>query len=314
VVELSAQALGLGLTLGLGLWTLMGVLWPVGKKTTMAHAIASHLVDISPVARTLQRQLEDNPLSVAGYILSPSLRGAVGRLDRLLGGRETQVAPFEASGRPESFDQFRQHRAAQGLLCASGGAVVGLALGAATANLAVLWGLIGATVGLIAAIGLIDYRVRQQAKMRAERVSEEFPTIIELLGLALAAGDSLPRALARVSHRASGELGREWARVMAAVDVGAPLGESLRRSALRVGSPRVVAFVEHLAQALERGAPLAEVVAAHSVDAKADYSRSLVEKAGKAEVRMLVPMVLLILPITVIFAVYPGLEALRFEF
>jgi len=88
----------------------------------------------------------------------------------------------------------------------------------------------------------------------------------------------------------------------------------LRASAQRVASDRVVAFVEHLAQALERGAPLAEVVAAHSVDARADYSRGLVEKAGKAEVRMLVPMVLLILPVTVIFAVYPGIEALQFEF
>ena len=46
-------------------------------------------------------------------------------------------------------------------------------------------------------------------------------------------------------------------------------------------------------------------------DAQADYSRSLVDKAGKAEVQMLVPMVLLILPITVIFAVYPGMQALN---
>jgi tight adherence protein C len=59
---------------------------------------------------------------------------------------------------------------------------------------------------------------------------------------------------------------------------------------------------------------LAEVVAAHSADAKAEYSRSLVDKAGKAEVRMLVPMVLLILPVTVTFAVFPGLQALRFDF
>jgi len=29
---------------------------------------------------------------------------------------------------------------------------------------------------------------------------------------------------------------------------------------------------------------------------------------------MLVPMVLLILPVTVVFAVYPGVQALQFEF
>jgi tight adherence protein C len=174
--------------------------------------------------------------------------------------------------------------------------------------------LVGAGITAVAGLGYVDYRLRAQAKARAERIGEEFPTVIELLGLALAAGDSLPRALYRVSSRAQGELGREWASVMAQVELGAALATTLRASAARLGSLRVIAFVEHLAQALERGAPLAEVVAAHSQDAKEDFSRSLVERAGKAEVRMLVPMVLLILPVTVVFAVYPGVQALQFEF
>ena len=168
--------------------------------------------------------------------------------------------------------------------------------------------------GIVVALITHDARLRTEARLRSERMSEEFPTIIELLGLALAAGDSLPRALERVSKRASGELGTEWARVVKIVQLGGSLTETLRESAHRVGVPHVTAFVEHLAQALDRGAPLAEVVRAHSVDAKADYTRGLVEKAGKAEVAMLVPMVLLILPVTVIFAVYPGLQALQFGF
>jgi tight adherence protein C len=99
---------------------------------------------------------------------------------------------------------------------------------------------------------------------------------------------------------------------MALVDLGASLTETLRESATRVGATHVTAFVEHLAQALDHGAPLAEVVSAHARDAKEEYTRGLVDKAGKAEVQMLVPMVLLILPVTVIFAVYPGLQALQF--
>ena len=162
------------------------------------------------------------------------------------------------------------------------------------------------------ALGLQDSALARAVGRRSERIREEFPTLLELLGLSLAAGDSLPRALSRVSKRARGELGQEWARVMEEVDSGAMLGSALRESARRMGSPPVAAFVEHLAQALDRGAPLAEVIHAHGSDAHADYSRSLVDKAGKAEVQMLVPMVVLILPITVIFAVYPGLQALEF--
>ena len=202
------------------------------------------------------------------------------------------------------------------------GAIAGFAGGAVTGLLIAVFGglpvpqsVLGAALGgAVVVLWSVDYGLGRAARERGERIVEEFPTVIELLSLSLAAGDSLPRALARVSRRANGELGREWARVMALVELGAPLTATLRESAARVSAPHVTAFVEHLAQALDRGAPLAEVVAAHARDAKEEYTRGLVDKAGRAEVAMLVPMVLMILPITVIFAVYPGLEALQFGF
>jgi pilus assembly protein CpaF len=40
-------------------------------------------------------------------------------------------------------------------------------------------------------------------------------------------------------------------------------------------------------------------------------SRAVVDRAGKAEVLMLIPLVMMILPITVIFAVWPSLQALE---
>jgi tight adherence protein C len=311
---MSAETLAVGLALGLGLWSVLSAVWAGVGQQTMAERIAPYLRDVSSTAREITRPLVTDPLVIAGYVLTPTARAWVTRIDRMLGGSDTQRPTFLATGRFENFAAFRHHRALRAVISAGVGSVAG-ALAARVAPWGMMAGVaLGAVVGAVAAIGVIDYHLRKQARVRAERVSEEFPTVIELLGLALAAGDSLPRALARVSRKAHGELGKEWARVMTQVDLGAPLAETLRASAQRVASERVVAFVEHLAQALDRGAPLAEVVAAHTVDAKADYSRGLVEKAGKAEVRMLVPMVLLILPVTVIFAVYPGIQALQFDF
>jgi tight adherence protein C len=311
---MSAETLAVGLALGLGLWSVLSAVWAGVGQQTMAERIAPYLRDVSSTAREITRPLVTDPLVIAGYVLTPTARAWVTRIDRMLGGSDTQRPTFLATGRIENFAAFRHHRALRAVISAGVGSVAG-ALAAGVAPWGMMAGVaLGAVVGAVAAIGVIDYHLRKQARVRAERVSEEFPTVIELLGLALAAGDSLPRALARVSRKAHGELGKEWARVMTQVDLGAPLAETLRASAQRVASERVVAFVEHLAQALDRGAPLAEVVAAHTVDAKADYSRGLVEKAGKAEVRMLVPMVLLILPVTVIFAVYPGIQALQFDF
>jgi tight adherence protein C len=78
-----------------------------------------------------------------------------------------------------------------------------------------------------------------------------------------------------------------------------------------MGVEEIEALVDHLVQALERGAPLAEVVRAHSSDSRLRQLRAVVDRAGKAEVLMLIPLVMLILPITVIFAVWPSLQALE---
>jgi len=85
----------------------------------------------------------------------------------------------------------------------------------------------------------------------------------------------------------------------------------LVQSAQALGREEIEALVDHLVQALERGAPLADVVRAHSSDSRLRQLRAVVDRAGKAEVVMLVPLVLTILPVTVIFAVWPSLHALQ---
>jgi len=308
---MTPEVLLLGLVLGCGLWMVASLLIPA-PKPSLAERIAPYLLDVSAEAREIHHRPERNPLVIAGIVLSPMLLTLATRVDAVLGGRDSQRVVFGRSGRLEKFEDYRLRRAAFVGIASMGGGLFGgaLSLGSSVpAGASVLGGvMVGALLTLVAH----DSALSRQAATRSERIREEFPTLLELLGLSLAAGDSLPRALFRVSRRAHGELGREWARVMEEVDCGAMLGSALRESALRMGSPPVAAFVEHLAQALDRGAPLAEVIQAHGSDAQADYSRSLVDKAGKAEVSMLVPMVLLILPITVIFAVYPGLQALEF--
>jgi tight adherence protein C len=106
-------------------------------------------------------------------------------------------------------------------------------------------------------------------------------------------------------------LGAEWRRVLVQVELGAPLGPTLKQSADDMAVSEISALVDHLVYALERGSPLADIVRAHSADARAERLRAIVERSGKAEIAMLVPLVLLILPITVLFAVWPGLQALQ---
>ena len=79
----------------------------------------------------------------------------------------------------------------------------------------------------------------------------------------------------------------------------------------RIGLASVQRLVDALLVALERGTPLAEVLRAQAMDARAADRRRLMELAGRKDVLMLVPIVFLVLPSVVLVAVYPGVQALR---
>ena len=48
-----------------------------------------------------------------------------------------------------------------------------------------------------------------------------------------------------------------------------------------------------------------------ALDSREDAKRTLIEQAGRKEIYMLVPLVFLILPLSVLFAVFPGIFMLR---
>lgn len=61
---------------------------------------------------------------------------------------------------------------------------------------------------------------------------------------------------------------------------------------------------------VERGTPLADVLRAQAQDVREAARRALMEAGGRKEVAMMVPVVFLILPVTVVFAVFPSIAVL----
>ena len=129
--------------------------------------------------------------------------------------------------------------------------------------------------------------------------------------LAVAAGESPVAALDRVVRRSGGALSSDLARVLADVRTGRPVGEAFDRLASRTALPLVARFAQGIAVAVERGTPLAEVLLAQAQDSRDDAKRRLLEAAGRKEVAMLVPLVFLILPVTIAFAIFPGILVLQ---
>ena len=81
----------------------------------------------------------------------------------------------------------------------------------------------------------------------------------------------------------------------------------------RTGLPSLRRFVDGVVIAVQRGTPLADVLRAQAQDVREEGRRALMEAGGRKEIAMMVPVVFLILPVTVLFAVFPGFHLLPFH-
>ena len=80
----------------------------------------------------------------------------------------------------------------------------------------------------------------------------------------------------------------------------------------RTGLISLTRFVDGIVIAVERGTPLADVLRALAQDVREEGRRLVMESGGKKEILMMVPVVFLVLPVTVLFAVFPGFSFLSF--
>lgn len=174
----------------------------------------------------------------------------------------------------------------------------------------------GATLMLpfaLAAAGMLVLHVVlvQAAENRMRQVREEVPTVLEFLALCLSAGEGLHDALRRVSEVGAGELTAHLRAAVLAAGTGSTLTDALREMARSLEVASVDRAVDQLVGAVERGAPLAQVLQTQAADAREDAKRVLIEQAGRKEILMLLPLVFLVLPLSVLFAVFPGIVMLR---
>ncbi len=92
----------------------------------------------------------------------------------------------------------------------------------------------------------------------------EFPSLAELMALAVRAGESATGALERVCRTSQGDLAQEFARILGQTRSGVPLTEALAAFSRRTKIAPLVRFTDGLTVAVERGTPLAGVFTSSS--------------------------------------------------
>jgi tight adherence protein C len=302
----------LGILLGLGLWSLVSMA-PRLSRPSLAERTAPYLVDVSAGARQFLSKRSSDPLPVFGVLLSPMARVAIDFLNGVLGGTEQIERRLAQSRASVSMEYFR----AQQLVCGVVGLIAGAVLvvvSSSTMAVPVMTQL--AIPVVLAVVGIVarDLVLRSAARRRIARIDSELPTVLEFLTLSLSAGETVLDGLRRVARVSSGELAREFAVVVTEVNSGVGLVTALESRASALALPAFTRCVEQMTGALDRGTPLSDVLRAQAQDSREDTKRALLEAAGKKEVTMLIPLVFLILPTTVLFAVWPGIVVLQTGF
>ncbi len=307
-----AATIAVGLLLGAGLW-LCFVRLPVMRKPTFAQRIEPQLRSVDSRSRLLSGEGTGSLFGPLQRIFQLFLSDAVHRLGRFNVSVHGLSARLAQAGRSESALEFR----AVQFLYAAAGLLLGVVV-----SLLLLWqgsinimGAVTLTLGpMVGGYLFYDYLLGARIKRRQERLLMECPALAELMALAVGAGESASSALDRVARSSQGVLSEEFGKVLAQTRAGTPLVDALNDFSTRVNVPALTRFVDGISVAVNRGTPLAEVLRAQAQDVRDVAKRELMESAGRKEIAMMVPLIFGVLPLTVVFAVFPGLALLQFGF
>ncbi len=298
----------LGAAAGLGLMFALDRAFAL-RRPRLELRVLPYVRDL-PAARRSTPYATQRPRSAVVAVFGPGVQSVARALDRVLGGAVSVRRRLERANLPMTVHDFRVEQVVWGMVSFSATAAVSVLVALRSPGRALPLLLL---CGIAFVLGALwrENRLTAQVKARERRMLTEFPTVAELLALAVAAGEGPVSALDRIVNRAHGELSVELAGVLAQVRTGTPVSRALDDLAARSGLPVVARFAEAVAVALERGTPLTEVMHAQAADVREAGRRALIETGARKEVVMMVPVVFLVLPVTVLFAFWPGVVGLR---
>jgi tight adherence protein C len=148
-------------------------------------------------------------------------------------------------------------------------------------------------------------------KPKIDRALLELPQLLDWLSLACANGMSLYQGLVTLSNLAQGEVANQLKFLCRELELGESFDDALANLDKRMSLPCVSEFCNRIRLTLQRGTPVAAQLGSLADSSRARLRNQLLSRAGANEIKLLLPLVFVILPITVWFAVFPSLQLLQ---
>ena len=209
--------------------------------------------------------------------------------------RERVYQKLVAAGMPYSLD-------AEGLVVLKYAlmsvlALAGLFMGNVTT--AVVLGLMGYL--------LPDIMLNAWKNERQNRILKDLPDILDMLSVSVEAGLGFDAALQKVVEKIRGPLSDEFQQALNEIKLGKPRREALKDLAARVEVDDVSTFISSLIQADQLGVSIANVLRVQAEQVRGKRRQRAEEKAQKAPIKILIPLVFFIFPAIFVILLGPAL-------
>ncbi|QQE79455.1 type II secretion system F family protein [Alicyclobacillus sp. SO9] len=151
-----------------------------------------------------------------------------------------------------------------------------------------------------------DLWLSRKVDTRKREILRLFPSSLDLLTVSVEAGLGFDQAIGRVAAKTSGPLALELDRVIREMQLGSQRSAALQRLAERTGVDAVGSFVSAVIQAERLGIGIAQVLRVQSAEVRRKRKLDAEERAMKAPIKMLFPLVLFVFPALFIVILGPA--------
>jgi tight adherence protein C len=163
-----------------------------------------------------------------------------------------------------------------------------------------------------AVVGGIGYVIpgvwlNRKIRERQTEIQLSLPDAIDLLTISVEAGLGFDPALQRVAEKWDNELTREFQRMLSEIRMGKSRREALREMSNRINVDDLNVFIASIVQADQLGVSISQVLRVQSKQMRMRRRQRAEEKAHKAPIKMLFPMILLIFPAMYVVILGPAI-------
>ena len=148
-------------------------------------------------------------------------------------------------------------------------------------------------------------------EIKQSEINEELVSILQMISIMISSGESPMYAMRYVSKRSDGILPRLIRESLNKYEDGRSITQTLDFLATATGSTQVRRLTNSIQIAIHRGTPVLDVLNNQVLALNKQINFNLMKRSGKSEITLLIPVVFLILPVSISFAIWPSLYGLN---